>query len=99
MNSLISRIKLKAKMFDLPEKRNQAYWQGVDDVGNIIDSLPMVEAYTKDEVANILENLKQDISKMAHYESPDGQALVMLADIGILFEERINELRGKENGT
>lgn len=39
----ISRQMLKAKMFDLPKPpSNKTYWDGVDDVGDLIDKLPPV---------------------------------------------------------
>ena len=39
---LIDTVKLKAKMFDLPQHANNGYWEGVDDVGDLIDNAPTV---------------------------------------------------------
>ena len=39
---LIDAMRLKAKMFDLPKNSNTAYWDGVDDVGDLIDSAPTI---------------------------------------------------------
>ena len=52
------------------------------------------EIFTKDEVAAKLKDLKSEIKKLKSYESADGQDLVMLADIGILFQQKINALKG-----
>ena len=54
------------------------------------------EVYTKADIANILENLLKEIAKLKSYESSDGQDLAMLADIGILFNQRINELKEED---
>lgn len=44
----ISRQMLKAKMFDLPKPpSNKTYWDGVDDVGDLIDKLPPVTSTKK----------------------------------------------------
>ena len=53
------------------------------------------EARKADLVA-MLEELKAEILEMKSYESPDGQDLVMLADIGILFQQKINALKERE---
>ena len=50
--------------------------------------------FAKDEVIQMLTDIQLRIEEMAHYESADGQDLVMLADIGELFQEKINALRG-----
>lgn len=39
---LIDVIQLKAKMFDLPGRTNGSYWDGVDDVGDLIDNAPTI---------------------------------------------------------
>ena len=39
---LIDTIKLKAKMFDLPQQPEGNYWDGVDAVGELIDNAPIV---------------------------------------------------------
>ena len=47
------------------------------------------EIFTKDEVAAILTDLQSEIPELKSYESADGQDLVMLADIGTLFQQKI----------
>ena len=52
---LIDAMRLKAKMFDLPKNSNTAYWDGVDDVGDLIDSAPTIidrEGEGEDEADN-----------------------------------------------
>lgn len=50
---LIDVIKLKAKMFGLPKKSNRAYWDGVDDVGDLIDkATTIIEADKEDNDAD-----------------------------------------------
>jgi hypothetical protein len=39
---LIDTIKLKAKMFDLPQQPEGNYWDGVDAVGELIDNAPTI---------------------------------------------------------
>lgn len=39
----------------------------------------------------ILEDLKEKIKTMSHYESEDGQDLVMVADVGQCIDEYIND--------
>ena len=40
----ISRKVLKARMFDMAKPNtNKTYWDGVDDVGDLIDTLPSVQ--------------------------------------------------------
>ena len=51
------------------------------------------EIFTKDEVAAMLTELQSEISELKSYESADGQDLVMLADIGTLFQQKINNLK------
>ena len=47
-NDCISRKSVKAKMFDLPKpKSNKSYWNGADDVGDIVDALPSVQPRRK----------------------------------------------------
>jgi hypothetical protein len=49
--------------------------------------------YTKDEVIAMLTELQLEIKELKSYESADGQDLVMLADIGTLFQQKINNLK------
>ena len=39
---LIDAIQLKAKIFGLPGRTNGGYWNGVDDVGDLIDNAQTV---------------------------------------------------------
>ena len=53
----ISRTKLKARIFDLPKPNSDKnYWDGVDDVGDLIDSMP--SAYPKSDNKDYI--LKED---------------------------------------
>ena len=55
----ISRQMLKAKMFDLPKPpSNKTYWDGVDDVGDLIDKLPLVTAQYTDAEIQKMQDLK-----------------------------------------
>lgn len=51
-----------------------------------------VERLRADMTAMITE-LQLDIEELKSYESADGQDLVMLADIGTLFQQKINNLK------
>ena len=55
------------------------------------------EARLKADMVAMLTELQLEISELKSYESSDGQDLVMLADIGILFQQKINILRGNED--
>lgn len=57
-------------------------------LGNYDDAL-------KADLKAILVELQLEIEEMKSYESPDGQDLVMLADIGILFQQKIDKLKEK----
>jgi hypothetical protein len=50
------------------------------------------EARLKADLKAILVELQLDIEELKSYESVDGQDLVMLADIGTLFQQKINSL-------
>lgn len=63
----------------------------------IDDDGVMHKVFTKDEVVAMLEELKLEIEELTSYESVDGQDLVMLADIGILFQQKINALQESED--
>lgn len=39
---------------------------------------------------SVLKDIKAKIPTLAHYESPDGQDLVMVADVGMLIDKYIN---------
>ena len=54
-----------------------------------------VEVYDKDTVLWMFRELQLEILELKSYESADGQDLVMLADIGTLFQQKINNL-GKD---
>lgn len=55
------------------------------------------EVYTSDDVIAMLTDTKDEILEMKSYESSDGQDLAMLADIGILFQQKIDKLKGENN--
>ena len=42
-----------------------------------------------------LENLKEKIKTMSHYESADGQDLVMVSDVGLCIDEYIESAQNK----
>ena len=54
------------------------------------------KVFTKADIMAMLKELELDISELKSYESADGQDLVMLADIGILFQQKIDKLRKGE---
>ena len=64
-NDAISRQMLKAKMFDLPKPpSNKTYWDGVDDVGDLIDKLPPVTPqYTDAEIQKMQDLEFAEIQK------------------------------------
>lgn len=76
------------------------------DIDNIIGSIVMecstVEAIPKADYENrlradmvaMLEELKEEFKELKSYGSADGQDLVMLADIGILFQQKIDKIKG-----
>ena len=64
------------------------------DFTDAIDDAPTVEAILKADIVAILEEIQLEIEELKSYESADGQDLVMLADIGILFQQKINALKG-----
>lgn len=74
------------------------YWKappmciGYDDEIEDVNNQPTVEAYSREKVASILNELKHEITQLKSYESSDGQDLVMLADIGILLDGKISAL-------
>ena len=45
------------------------------------------------DMAAMITELQLDIEELKSYESSDGQDLVMLADIGTLFQQKINNLK------
>ena len=56
------------------------------------------EARLRADLKAILVELQLEIEELKSYESADGQDLVMLADIGILFNQKIDALKGENNG-
>ena len=57
------------------------------------EDCPLVETYAKADMVAMLTELQLEISELKSYESADGQDLVMLADIGTLFQQKINNLK------
>lgn len=45
------------------------------------------------DMAAMITEIQLDIEELKSYESADGQDLVMLADIGTLFQQKINNLK------
>ena len=72
------------------ERFNAKERETLDKAWNIIDQY---EARLKADRVAIIKDLKSEIKKLKSYESADGQDLVMLADIGILFQQKINALK------
>lgn len=54
--------------------------------------------HLKAAMTAMLTELQLEIEELKSYESADGQDLVMLADIGILFQQKINALKENEDG-
>ena len=59
-------------------------------------SLSLYMERLKADMVAMLTELQLEIEELKSYESADGQDLVMLADIGILFQQKINTLKGEE---
>ena len=51
------------------------------------------EERLKADMVAMLTEIQLEILELKSYESADGQDLVMLADIGILFQQKINSLK------
>ncbi len=51
------------------------------------------ETRLKADMVAMLTDIQLEIEELKSYESADGQDLVMLADIGILFQQKINTLK------
>lgn len=51
------------------------------------------EARLKADMVAMLTDIQLEIEELKSYESADGQDLVMLADIGTLFQQKINNLK------
>ena len=56
----------------------------------------LYEARLKADMIAMLTEIKLEIKELKSYESADGQDLVMLADIGVLLNQKINKLREGE---
>lgn len=64
-----------------------------------VEAIPKAdyEARLKADMVAMLTEIQLKILELKSYESSDGQDLVMLADIGILFQQKIGKLkRGAE---
>lgn len=75
------------------EEESEGAFLGDISIEKFNEITPTVGAYTKDQVAAMITELQLDISELKSYESADGQDLVMLADIGTLFQQKINNLK------
>lgn len=76
------------------------------DIKEIIDKALPVEAIPKSDYENrlkadmvaMLTEIQSEVLKLKSYESADGQDLAMLADIGILFQQKINKIKENQDG-
>ena len=74
-----------------------------DWIQEVVDKAPTVEAIPKDQyetrlkadMVAMLTDIQLEIEELKSYESADGQDLVMLADIGILFQQKIDALKAE----
>lgn len=64
-----------------------------------VEAIPkdQYEARLRADMAAMITEIQLDIEELKSYESADGQDLVMLADIGIMLQEKINALKGENN--
>lgn len=80
---------------------NDGYDFAITDVKYMpaVEAIPKAdyEARLKADLVAMLTEIQLEIEEMKSYESPDGQDLVMLADIGILFQQKIDKLKGELN--
>ena len=69
------------------------YNKGFKD--GIKGSIPKTDYETrlKADMVAMLTDIQFEIEELNSYESADGQDLVMLADIGILFQQKIDALK------
>lgn len=51
------------------------------------------EARLKADMVAMLTEIQLEIEELKSYESADGQDLIMIADIGTLFQQKINSLK------
>ena len=65
-----------------------------------VEAIPKADYETrlKADMVAMLTEIQLEIVELKSYESADGQDLVMLADIGTLFQQKINELKGEGDG-
>lgn len=65
-----------------------------------VEAIPKAnyENRLKADMAAMLTELELEIEELKSYESADGQDLIMLADIGILFQQKINALKENTDG-
>ena len=75
---------------------------GIDEATrNLIDAARKYQIMQADyetrlraDMVAMLTEIQLEIEELKSYESADGQDLAMLADIGILFQQKINALKG-----
>ena len=62
-----------------------------------VEAIPKADYETrlKADMVAMLTEIQLEIVELKSYESADGQDLVMLADIGTLFQQKINALKAK----
>lgn len=96
----------KFEAFVIRTNGDEEFVNGVQYVLEKIDNAPTIEAIPKDQyearlkadLVAMLTEIQLEIVELKSYESADGQDLVMLADIGTLFQQKINELKGEGDG-
>lgn len=94
MGRLIDADRLK-EVFSRNVVGGNVYFDLIDNAPTV-EAIPKAdyEARLKADMVAMLEELKTEIAELKSYESADGQDLAMLADIGILFQQKINALKG-----
>ena len=95
------------RLIDLDETMKNLAKANMSRTGNEFErfllSQSTVEAIPKDQyetrlkadMVAMLTDIQLEIEELKSYESADGQDLVMLADIGILFQQKIDALKAE----
>ena len=80
--------------YDSAEDFCKAYDMAIDTMRKYQLFQVDYENRLKADMVAMLTEILLEIEELKSYESADGQDLAMLADIGILFQQKINVLRG-----
>ena len=86
----------KERKYALHENK-QAFDIAIDTMRKYQQLQADYENRLKADMEAMLEELKAEILELKSYESADGQDLIMLADIGILFQDKITALKEQNN--